>query len=162
LTVLAGLAAAAAFSSACGSDEGSGGVDNSLPSCDEDTRDEDYFSGISKTGEAGYTVAIVDSLPAPPAKGDNQWTVELQDASGAPLPDMILETAQFMPDHGHSSLIPAVLTDMGAGTYMLDPINMFMPGYWETTVDVLDPGATDSPDDDTKVDTVVFKFCVEG
>jgi hypothetical protein len=37
-----------------------------------------------------------------------------------------------------------------AGQYKLDPVNMWMPGVWETTIEV----------DGTNGDTVVFRFCL--
>lgn len=142
---------------------GDGGVgDTSLPSCDEDTRDEAYVAGISKTGVANYTIVINDSNPAPPAKGDNVWTVEIQDSRGAPLTGLTLSSSFLMPDHGHGTPIVPVVTEVGNGVYTLDPVNLFMPGYWETTLTVVDTGPTDSPDDDVDLDSVMFKFCVEG
>ena len=148
------------LASACG-DDGSTHDDHD-PSCLEDTRDEEYVAGISKTGSAGYVIAIADSNPAPPAKGDNIWTVEVKDSGDAPVTGMTLESAPFMPDHGHGTPIVALVTETGNGVYTVNPVNLFMPGYWETTITLVDPGATDSPDDDVDLDSVVFKFCVEG
>lgn len=144
----------------CGSEDGE--VDDAPPSCEEDTRDDAFVAGISKTGDAGITLAIVDSLPAPPAKGDNQWSVELRDPDDALMPGFALEVAPFMPDHGHGTTVAVVVTDDGNGSYTLNPVNFFMPGYWETTITVVDPGATDGEEDDTELDTMVFKFCVDG
>ncbi len=147
--------------SAC--DDGHGGHEHGDdPTCEEDTRDDEFVAGISKTGSAGYSLSIVDSLPAPPDKGDNRWTIEVTDGAGAPVSGMALEAEPFMPDHGHGTPEVALFTDQGDGSYTLTPVNFFMPGYWETTVTVVDPGATDSEDDDTDLDTVVFKFCVCG
>jgi hypothetical protein len=145
----------------CSSDDGHG-TDDNLPSCDEDTRDEAYVAGINKTGEGGYTIAIMEATPAPPAKGDNAWTVEIRDSAGAPVTGLTMDCDSFMPDHGHGTpIIPAVI-EVGDGVYTLDPVNLFMPGYWETTMTAVDKGATDSPDDDVDLDSVTFKFCVEG
>ena len=138
LNIALALGGVLTISGACGGEDTAD--DNALPSCQEDTRDEDYVAGISKTGEAGYTVAIVDSLPAPPAKGDNDWTLELRDGSDTLMPGLVLQANAFMPDHGHSSPLLAVMTDDGDGVYTLTPINLFMPGYWETTITVVDPG----------------------
>ena len=136
--------------------------DNAPPSCEEDTRDEAYVAGITKTGSAGYTVTITDSLPAPPAKGNNRWIVEVKDSEGAGQAGLNLVTNPFMPDHGHPSPVLPVVTDQGGGLYQLDPVNLFMPGYWETTITIVDPGSTDADDDDVDLDSVVFKFCIEG
>jgi hypothetical protein len=149
------------LAAACGTD-GGGSDDENLPSCEEDTRDEPYVAGMEKTGEAGYTITLMDSDNAPPAKGDNVWTVKVTDPNGEPVEGITFECLAYMPDHGHSSPVIPVVTEMGEGMYTLDPINLFMPGYWETTVTAVDAGATDSPDDDVDLDTVQFNFCVEG
>jgi hypothetical protein len=146
---------------ACSSDD-SGTHDNDLPSCEEDTRDEPYVAGIVKTGSANYTIAINDSLPAPPAKGDNVWTIEIRDSAGATMTGLNVSTTSYMPDHGHGSPIVPDVTEVGDGVYTMSPVNLFMPGYWEVTVTATDPGATDSPDDDVDLDSTMFKFCIEG
>lgn len=147
---------------ACGGGDDDDGIDEPVATCAEDTRDDEFVAGIEKTGGAGFTLALVDSLPAPPQKGDNRWSLELRDPSGALMPGYTLESAASMPDHGHGSPIEALVTDDGDGIYTLNPVNFFMPGYWETTITVVDPGETESEDDDTDIDTVVFKFCIDG
>lgn len=146
----------------CSDDDTEGGHDTNPASCLEDTRDEAYVAGISKTGPAGYVIAIKDSNPAPPAKGDNLWTVEIRDAAGLPMTGLSVNSASFMPDHGHGTPIIPTVTELGEGVYTLDPINLFMPGYWETTVTAIDTKGNEDPDDDVDLDSVVFKFCVDG
>ncbi len=147
----------------CDSDEdgGGGGGQASTPSCEEDTRDEAYFAGITKTGEAGYSLTVLDSDHAPPAKGDNVWKVELKDATEMPLPGMTFKVNPTMPDHGHSSTAVAVITPEGEGIYTINPVNLFMPGYWEIEISPIDEGEA-GIDDDVVLDKIVFKFCVEG
>ncbi len=147
--------------SACGNGDGTP-EDTNPPSCQEDTRDEAFVAGLSKTGEASYLVALMDSNPAPPAKGDNIWSMELSDPDGNPLAGLDIDVSAYMPDHGHYSLAVPTITDDGAGAYTIDPVNLFMPGYWEITLHLLDPVDVDNPDDDIELDAVVFKFCVEG
>ena len=134
----------------------------SEPICEEDTRDDAFTAGISKLGEAGYTVSIVDSLPAPPGKGDNRWSLVVTDDGSAPVSGMTLDIVPFMPDHGHGGSVIPVVSDDGDGAYTADPVNFFMPGYWETTITIVDPGASDGEDDDIDLDSVIFKFCIEG
>lgn len=141
-----------------GTDEG----DDNLPSCEEDVRDEAYVAGINKSGAAGYTLRLMDSNPAPPSKGDNIWSLDLTDPAGATAAGLGLSLRAFMPDHGHGSPVKPEVTDNGDGTYTIDPVNLFMPGYWEVSLTVVDLGATESPDDDIDLDSVMFKFCVEG
>lgn len=151
--------ALALCAAACG-DDGQSGADgghhaDSGHDCTEDTRDEEFVAGMSKSGEAGYAFTLVDSNPAPPDKGNNTWTLELADPGGAPVDDVTIEVEPFMPDHGHGTTVPAAVTPMGDGVYELDPVNLFMPGLWEITLRAVDG-------DDTTLDTVVYKFCVSG
>ena len=161
LTIFSAALLSAFLIGGCSSDS-SGPEDNNLPSCDEDTRDEAYVAGMSKTGSANYTIAINDSLPAPPARHDNIWTIEIRDSAGAPMTGLGISTSSYMPDHGHGSPVIAEVTEVGEGVYTLNPVNLFMPGYWEITVTAIDLGETDSPDDDVDLDSMMFKFCVEG
>ncbi|MBL4636962.1 MAG: FixH family protein [Kofleriaceae bacterium] len=136
-------------------------ADMNLPTCDEDTRDEAYFAGISKTGDNGITLAIMDSDNAPPAKGDNVWRVKITDATDMALSGMTIKSGTWMPDHSHGSPVVPTITEEGNGEYTIDPVNLFMPGYWEVTLSAVDPGGA-GPDDDMILDSVVFKFCIEG
>jgi hypothetical protein len=137
---------------ACGDDHQD--HDPNPPSCEEDTRHEPYVAGIAKTGPAGYTLTLLDSNPAPPNKGDNVWTVEVTDPAGLPVPAITVQTVPFMPDHGHGTPIVPVVTDQGDGVYLIDPVNLFMPGFWEIELT--------ATDDDQDLDTVTFNFCIEG
>ena len=154
------LLTTAAVLAGCGGDDLE--HDDSQPTCEEDTRDDAFVAGISKTGDASYSLSILDGQPAPPIKGDNRWSVEVRDGSGALVAGVTLEAEPFMPDHGHGTAVDPIVTEDGDGIYTIDPVNFFMPGYWETTVTVVDLGATDDESDDTDLDTVVFKFCVDG
>ena len=60
----------------------------------------------------------------------------------------------MMPDHGHGTPVNAEVTVMPTpGQYELSPVNLFMTGYWEITLELTLPkGETDS---------VMFGFCVE-
>lgn len=147
-------AAAFLLLAACGGDDGHDHTADAGHDCDEDTRDEAYLAGMEKVGEAGYTLTLMDSLPAPPDKGDNVWTVEVKDNGGAPVDGLTIDVDSFMPDHQHGSPIEAVSTSQGDGVYELDPVNLFMPGYWEITVAAMDG--------ETELDSVMFKFCIDG
>lgn len=142
---------------ACGDDAGGSpdAGDTSLPSCAEDDRDVDYVAGITAEGAAQYSVALMDSNPSPPSKGDNIWSIELSDPQGVAAAGMELDVTAFMPDHGHSTTAVAVVTDDGNGAYTINPVNLFMPGYWEISIAVMDPASAE-------LDTIMFKFCVEG
>jgi len=149
------LIAAASFTlGACGDDDGhSGHADAAAVNCAVETRADPYVAGMEEAGANGYSVKLMASTPAPPAKGDNAW--ELQVLSGTtPLDGATVTVTPFMPDHGHGTPIGATVTaGATAGMYDADPVNLWMPGYWEVTVAIDDGGTTDS---------VVFKTCIDG
>lgn len=142
------------LASACGDE---GGEDQTpVASCDTETRAEPYVANLEKTGASGMKIVLVSSTPTPPSKGNNDWTIRVLDSSGNPLDGLTIDVLPFMPDHGHDSVIfPTIrpVTD-SPGEYLLQPVRLWMPGYWEVTVSVDDQaGSTDS---------VKFKLCIEG
>ena len=120
--------------------------------CDAETRDEEFFVGLSKTGTF-VTASFVSADPAPPSRGDNTWVLSFADSEGEPLDGLDIEVSPMMPDHGHGTSIVAEVNPTGvAGEYTLAPVNMFMVGYWEITLDVT---LGDQHDE------IMFRFCVE-
>lgn len=120
--------------------------------CAIETRADAYALGMRKLG-GEVEVAIVEATPAPPARGDNTWRVRVQDAAGSAMAAAITVDT-YMPDHQHGSSIrtDVVETEID-GEFVLDPVNLFMPGLWEVTLDLtLDDGTPDA---------VVFRFCVD-
>jgi hypothetical protein len=122
--------------------------------CASEERDDVYMLGMEKSGTA-LTVRFVDAMPAPPARYDNTWTIEVLDgASGAPVDDATLEVEPFMPDHNHGTGIAVAVTELDApGQLELDPVNMYMPGLWEVRLHF-------TLADQTR-DDITFSFCID-
>ncbi|MCX5743368.1 MAG: FixH family protein [Proteobacteria bacterium] len=119
--------------------------------CTRETRADEFSVGIMKTGTA-FDFAITSAAPAPPARGDNTWMVQITaKGGGAALVGGALMAKPFMPDHQHGSPIQAMATDMGGGAYEISPINLWMPGLWETTITATSGATTDQ---------AVFRFCI--
>jgi hypothetical protein len=145
---------------ACGSDDkappvsGAGG-EGSTVSCENDRRADAYTSPMTKASISGKVkVTLLASEPAPPSRGDNTWQIRITDDTGSPLAGAPVTVTPFMPDHGHGTPIPTVVSGGSDGVYEVTPLNLFMPGVWRITVS----GALDeNPNDD-----VVFFFCVVG
>ncbi len=136
---------------ACDDDAMSAGdedADAEARGCETETRADTYALGLAKTGTA-TTVTFVDAMPAPPTRGDNRWTVQVTDDRGAAMTGLELSATPFMPDHMHGTTVETEVTELGDGTYVLEPVNLFMPGLWEVTLEL----GTD--------DEVVFAFCVD-
>jgi hypothetical protein len=117
--------------------------------------DADEFSaGMVKQGTA-LSVVLVESLPAPPTRGDNAWTVELRDAAQAPVSGATIVVTPWMELHGHGANKMAVVTDEGDGRYSIAPVNLYMQGVWRITIDIAMPEPVGGQDE------VIFYFCVE-
>ncbi len=157
LLLLLGLCAATACSSSAGAPDAYAGL---TYNCAADARAETYVAGDEHQGLQGMMdVKLRSATPAPPARGDNSWVVEIDSMSngvvGASMPGLAsdITVTPFMPDHMHGSpiLVQVTALDGQAGQYTLSPVNLWMPGYWETTISVKQGSMTDD---------VVYKFCL--
>lgn len=144
--------------SACGEDEQPEGEwDTRGRLCEREARADPWEPPIDKAGDGGLcAVRLLSSDPEPPADTDNRWVVQVLDPAGSPIDEArITRVEPRMPDHGHGSAVPTVVTPIGeAGRHDLNPVNLGMAGYWTIDVDVALPGDT--------TDHVQFRFCVEG
>lgn len=140
--------------SACDkADEGQDDHDDHADHCAAETRDDDFAIGLSKSG-ALVQASFVSADPAPPIKGDNTWVIALADLQDEPLTDASIVAIPMMPDHGHGTAVDAEVMALDVpGNYEITPINLFMTGYWEITLDVTTAVG--------EQDSVVFGFCVE-
>jgi len=140
--------APAVLLAACGSSAGSTGSNGSPQQtanvCPTHPKVLAYTAGMAFKGPNGVTVKLMDSEPSPPKLGDNKWTIEVEDPSGAPLDGATIQFKQYMPDHGHNGVKDPVITPQNAGTYELSPVNFNMEGYWENTVSVKTDSVTDA------------------
>lgn len=143
----------AALLGACGGGGNSADHADSALSCALETRDDDFSIGLEKD-DGDFKFMLMAADPAPPAKGDNDWTLQILGADDQPVDSASIKVTPFMPDHGHGTPIKAQVTDQGDGMYDLDPVNLWMPGLWEVTLDL-----TTNADETA---TVVYRFCIEG
>jgi hypothetical protein len=116
-----------------------------------------FVVGLEHPGKDGrYNFRMMSAGPAPPARGDNTWVVQINSLNagvvGAPITGATLKITPFMPEHGHGSLVPIVITPMTEpGQYQASPVNMRMEGVWEITIRATVGADTDS---------ALFKFCL--
>lgn len=134
----------------------SGTTTTETAACATDPRALVYTKGLAQTSDDGtITVTFVDADPAPPAKGNNTWTVQIDEENVGAVKGATIETTAYMPDHGHTSPIKPTATAVDdAGTYEITPINLFMPGIWEITLTVTPAGEA--------ARAVKFTFCIAG
>jgi hypothetical protein len=136
------------FASACGSDDDGTSpspveMDASDTSCPVGTPPFEFGpSGLSATDKAmTMKVYLEEASDKPPLYGTNDWTIQITDMMGAPMPAAKLTWAcAFMPLHGHGSN-PKTVTDLGDGKYELVKQNMAMQGGWEIRLWVDPTGA---------------------
>lgn len=156
------LTASLLIAAGCSADDGDGTDDQAAGAgtqeqtfCEKNEMPEtdDYVANLEKLGEGGLlTFTLVSSDPAPPARNDNRWVIGISDAAGAAVEGATLQPNPNMPQHGHGSNKRAEVSELGGGEYELNPVNLFMPGYWEVPVAVTTAdGVTDS---------ATFAFCV--
>ncbi|MEJ7603693.1 MAG: FixH family protein, partial [Kofleriaceae bacterium] len=82
----------------------------------------------------------------------NTWVLQINATGGSPVTGAAMTVTPFMPDHQHGSGKTVVVEPMSEpGQYQLAPVNMWMPGLWETTISASSASGTDQ---------VVFKFCI--
>ncbi|CAN5808728.1 hypothetical protein BH11MYX3_BH11MYX3_32760 [soil metagenome] len=119
--------------------------------CAQETADT-YVAGLQKTGTV-LDVRLMTALPAPPSRGDNEWVIHVNTVSGAaPVTGATILVTPFMPKHQHGTPVDVKVESMpNAGEYKLSPVNMWMPGVWETTIEMMSSSGTDA---------VVYKFCI--
>jgi hypothetical protein len=142
-------------SSASGAGGGAaGGSSQSI--CANDPRGEPYHAGLSgKATDGAMSVRFVSANPTPPTRGNNTFTIVVTDKSGRPVDGAKIHTKTWMPDHGHGSSIDPTATASGKpGEYVIDPVNLFMPGIWQITFEVTEKDQT--------ADSVMFTFCIDG
>jgi hypothetical protein len=142
------------FASACGAPDAAGDA-AALFSCETEARAVPYAPNLTLASKLGaFQVVLVSSDPGPPVKGTNTWTVKILDGAGAPQADLPMTVKTWMPDHNHGSTVKAVVTSMGGGLYLVKPLYLYMPGFWQITL-VLEPPAAPA-------DTVTFAICIPG
>jgi len=91
---------------------------------------ESYATLLSDGGELSITVWTAPEQPPP--RGEIAVKLAVADAaSGAPVAGLALDVVPWMPVMGHgTSVVPTVTSD-GKGTYLIEHVNLFMPGRWE-------------------------------
>jgi hypothetical protein len=139
---------------ACATDTSS---NNEQDPVDCSTQTADTFTvGLEKAGVSGAVdFKLMSIAPAPAVRGNNTWIVQLNSMAsgvvGSPMDGASISASPFMPAHQHGSPItPAVSATGTPGEYMITPINLWMPGVWQTTLTVTSGTA----------DRTVYSFCV--
>jgi hypothetical protein len=126
------------------------------PDCTTVKGADTFVVGLAKDGEAGLLhYALMSIEPSPPMRGDNTWIVSIADGDGQPVDGASITVTPFMPAaaHQHGTPIRVQVTPVAGtpGQYTLSPVNLWMPGVWETTIRATSGDTTDS---------AVYSFCI--
>jgi hypothetical protein len=143
---------------ACGTTSSMGDDDGSNVDCSI-VQGVDTFTPMLEhqgvNGNIDFKLISIDPAPQP-ARGDNTWVVQINSMAsgvvGSPMDGATLTVTPFMPSHQHGTPIQVTVQPAGQpGQYTLTPVNLWMPGVWETTINV---------SSGTTTDHAVYKFCI--
>ncbi|MDD9945161.1 MAG: FixH family protein [Myxococcales bacterium] len=109
-----------------------------LPAAPCKVQPEDFALDQTTMSEGGlFAVKIVGAEPAPPAKFDNAWDVQIVGPTGDPMEGAtIKEVKPWMPAHGHGAGYVPMVTATEAGAFNVDPLYLWMSGGWTVTFTV--------------------------
>ena len=152
-----------AATSACSGDAGTSDTPTGeelegTVSCEQDPR-LDAYADLDKSGDLGVlSFRLAEVQPAPPAKGNNTFRLQITDAGGVPMTGD-LHVDLKMPDHGHgTSVKPRIAFDPATQQYTVEPLYLFMPGVWRIQLEeYAGPAAGATP-----IDRTALFFCIEG
>ena len=125
--------------------------------CTKVTGTDTFVVGLEKMGVGGQLdFKLMSADPAPPARGNNTWIVQVNAMSGGtvgqPLTGASMIVSPYMPAHGHGPGVDPEITAMSTpGQYKIDPVNLWMPGVWETTITASGTGGSDN---------AMYRFCI--
>jgi hypothetical protein len=138
-----------ALAGACG--DSTTGDDEPEVNCAMEDKDE-FIVGLQKTGTV-HDVKLMSSLPAPPQMGDNDWIIHIDTLAGTPVSGATINVTPFMnKPQAHGTPVKVLVAAMpAAGDYQLSRVNLWMPGVWETTIEMSSASGTDE---------VVYRFCI--
>lgn len=146
---------------ACGDGSGTSGSGGQTTTtsgsvCAADSGAVTYAVGLTQAAADGkVTITFADADPAPPAKGGNTFTIDVADAMGSALEGAAITVKACMPLHGHCATVtPTVTAGSQPGRYVIDNVELFMPGLWAVTFTVTPSGGAADP--------VTVSFCIEG
>jgi len=68
--------------------------------------------------------------PRPPTVGSDAVQLSFRDANGSAA-GLDLTVVPWMPAHGHGTSVDPTVAETAPGTFVADPLYLFMPGSWE-------------------------------
>lgn len=81
-------------------------------------------------GDSGWVTAWRFS-PAVPRRGFNAAEIGVYASDGTPLAGLHLAVVPWMPAHAHGASVKAEVEETAPGTYVVQPLYLYMGGRWE-------------------------------
>jgi hypothetical protein len=78
------------------------------------------------------------------ASANNQWTIEIQDASGTRIPSASLALESWMPDDERVVAVHPRVSELAEGRYRVDGLRLDRPGWWNVKLAISATAGTDS------------------
>ncbi len=88
------------------------------------------------TTDSGNLTIEVRFSPSPPSIGTDASQLTVKDASGAALTGLSVGVVPWMPAHGHGTSVDPTVSETTPGTFVANPLYLFMPGSWELRVTI--------------------------
>src|SRR5215471_3030388 len=67
-----------------------------LYSCATETRAMPYMPGMTETSAKGaYMATLMSSVPGPPVKGNDSWTIQIADMNGTPVDGLTINANPY-------------------------------------------------------------------
>lgn len=88
---------------------------------------------VTVTSASGNLKVDLRTSPSqPPSRGQQSVQLVITDAAtGAPKTGLDLVMTPWMPAMGHGASVTPSVTEKSPGTYVVDDVDLFMPGTWE-------------------------------
>jgi hypothetical protein len=102
---------------------------------------------MSVTSDSGKLHVDVRTSPTqPPTRGQQSVQLIITDENGSPQSGLALDTTPWMPAMGHGASVTPSVSETSPGTYVVEDVDMFMPGTWELRTTIADADSSSTAD----------------
>ena len=78
------------------------------------------------------------------ASANSRWTIEIQSATGTPVPSASLTLESWMPDEERGVVSHPRVTELADGRYRVDGLRLDRSGWWNVKLAISAAGGIDS------------------
>ena len=102
---------------------------------------------MTLTSDSGKLhVAVRTSPTQPPTRGEQSVQLVITDDDDKPQSGLSLDTTPWMPAMGHGASVTPSVTETSPGTYVVEDVDLFMPGTWELRTTIADADSSSTAD----------------